>query len=188
MKGMIEDEIAVLRRGPLHVPHAMCEAYDYPKPSAFSRGMAVELAGARLVFVSGTASVGPNGETLHPGDFRAQARRAFENARAVLKGRHVHADVRLLVVPASRDVYLEALESGIVHDLVEAGAMFSNPSCGACFGGHIGLLAPGEVGLTTSNRNFKGRQGSPEALVYLASPAVTAASAVTGEITDPRDL
>jgi 3-isopropylmalate/(R)-2-methylmalate dehydratase large subunit len=112
----------------------------------------------------------------------------LENARAVLKGRHVHADVRLLVVPASRDVYLEALEAGIVHDLVKAGAMFSNPSCGACFGGHIGLLAPGEVGLTTSNRNFKGRQGSPEALVYLASPAVTAASAVAGEITDPRDL
>jgi 3-isopropylmalate/(R)-2-methylmalate dehydratase large subunit len=112
----------------------------------------------------------------------------LENARAVLKGRHVHADVRLLVVPASRDVYLEALEAGIVHDLVEAGAVFSNPSCGACFGGHIGLLAPGEVGLTTSNRNFKGRQGSPEALVYLASPAVTAASAVAGEIADPGDL
>jgi 3-isopropylmalate/(R)-2-methylmalate dehydratase large subunit len=112
----------------------------------------------------------------------------LENARAVLKGRHVHADVRLLVVPASREVYMGALEAGIVHDLVEAGAMFSNPSCGACFGGHIGLLAPGEVGLTTSNRNFKGRQGSPEALVYLASPAVAAASAVAGEITDPRDL
>jgi 3-isopropylmalate/(R)-2-methylmalate dehydratase large subunit len=80
------------------------------------------------------------------------------------------------------------LEAGIIRDLVEAGAMFSNPSCGACFGGHIGLLAPGEVGLTTSNRNFKGRQGSPEAEVYLSSPAVAAASAVTGVITDPRDL
>jgi 3-isopropylmalate/(R)-2-methylmalate dehydratase large subunit len=112
----------------------------------------------------------------------------LENAHTVLKGRRVHPDVRLLVVPASREVYLEALEAGIVHDLIEAGAVFSNPSCGACFGGHIGLLAPGEVGLTTSNRNFKGRQGSPEALVYLASPAVTAASAVTGAITDPRDL
>lgn len=112
----------------------------------------------------------------------------LENARIVLKGRHVHPDVRLLVVPASREIYIEALEAGIVRDLIEAGAMFSNPSCGACFGGHIGLLAPGEVGLTTSNRNFKGRQGSPEALVYLASPAVTAASAVTGAITDPRDL
>lgn len=109
-------------------------------------------------------------------------------AASILKGRRVHKDVRLLVVPASKEVYLEALDAGIVRDLIEAGATFSNPSCGACFGGHIGLLAPGEVGITSSNRNFKGRQGSPEALVYLASPAVTAASAVTGKITDPRDL
>jgi 3-isopropylmalate/(R)-2-methylmalate dehydratase large subunit len=112
----------------------------------------------------------------------------LEAAATILKGRRVHKDVRLLVVPASREVYLKALDEGIIQDLVESGAMFSNPSCGACFGGHIGLLAPGEVGLTTSNRNFKGRQGSPEALVYLASPAVTAASAVTGVITHPRDL
>jgi 3-isopropylmalate/(R)-2-methylmalate dehydratase large subunit len=109
-------------------------------------------------------------------------------AASILKGRRVHKDVRLLVVPASKEVYLEALDAGIIRDLIEAGAMFSNPSCGACFGGHIGLLAPGEVGITSSNRNFKGRQGSPEALVYLASPAVTAASAVIGKITDPRDL
>ena len=109
-------------------------------------------------------------------------------AASILKGRHVHRDVRLLVVPASKEVYLQALEKGIVRSLIEAGAVLSNPSCGACFGGHIGLLAPSEVGITTSNRNFKGRQGSPEALVYLASPAVAAASAVTGVITDPRDL
>ncbi len=112
----------------------------------------------------------------------------LEVAASILQGRSVHEDVRLLVVPASAEVYLKALDSGVIQDLVEAGAMFSNPSCGACFGGHIGLLAPGEVGLTSSNRNFKGRQGSPEALVYLASPAVTAASAVAGEITHPRDL
>ncbi len=112
----------------------------------------------------------------------------LEAAATILKGRRVHKDVRLLVVPASREVYLKALDEGIIQDLVKSGAMFSNPSCGACFGGHIGLLAPSEVGLTTSNRNFRGRQGSPEALVYLASPAVTAASAVTGVITHPRDL
>ncbi|MCJ7573684.1 3-isopropylmalate dehydratase large subunit [Candidatus Bathyarchaeota archaeon] len=109
-------------------------------------------------------------------------------AASILKGRHVHKDVRLLVVPASKEVYLQALDKGIIRSLLEAGAVLSNPSCGACFGGHIGLLAPGEVGITTSNRNFKGRQGSPEALVYLTSPAVAAASAVTGLITDPRDL
>jgi 3-isopropylmalate/(R)-2-methylmalate dehydratase large subunit len=112
----------------------------------------------------------------------------LKTASTILKGRRVHKDVRLLVVPASQEVYLKALDKGIIKDLVESGAIFSNPSCGACFGGHIGLLAPGEVGLTTSNRNFRGRQGSPEALVYLASPAVTAASAVTGVITHPRDL
>ncbi|MCW4036388.1 MAG: aconitase family protein, partial [Candidatus Bathyarchaeota archaeon] len=112
----------------------------------------------------------------------------LEAARAILRGRHVHPDVRLLVVPSSKEVYLEALDGGIVRDLIEAGAVFSNPSCGACFGGHIGLLAPGEVGIATSNRNFKGRQGSPEALVYLASPAVAAASSLMGAIIDPRNL
>ena len=109
-------------------------------------------------------------------------------AASILKGKTIHPDVRLLIVPASQNVYLEALDAGIIRDLVEAGAMFSNPSCGACFGGHIGLLAPGEVGITTSNRNFRGRQGSPESEVYLSSPAVAAASAVTGVITDPREL
>ena len=109
-------------------------------------------------------------------------------AAMVLKDRHVHEGVRLLVVPASRGVYMEALDSGVIGELVEAGAGVSNPSCAACFGGHIGLLAPGEVGLTTSNRNFKGRQGSPDAEVYLSSPAVAAASALTGNITDPREL
>ena len=105
-----------------------------------------------------------------------------------MKDKKVHSDVRLLVVPASNGVYREALDSGIISTLLEANALISNPSCGACFGGHIGLLAPGEVGLATSNRNFKGRQGSPEAYVYLSSPAVAAASAITGVITDPRDL
>ena len=112
----------------------------------------------------------------------------LEVAHEILKGRQVHPDVRLLVVPASRSVYREALDEGIVADLVDAGAIVSNPSCAACFGGHIGILAPGERGVTTSNRNFKGRQGSPMAEVYLSSPAVAAASALTGYITDPREV
>ena len=112
----------------------------------------------------------------------------LQAAMAVLRGRRVHKDIRLLVVPASREVYREALKSGIIGELIEAGSVVGNPSCGACFGGHIGLLAAGEVGLTTSNRNFKGRQGSPEAEVYLSSPAVAAASAVAGFIADPREL
>jgi 3-isopropylmalate/(R)-2-methylmalate dehydratase large subunit len=109
-------------------------------------------------------------------------------AASILKVKKIHPDVRLLIVPTSKSVYLEALDAGIIRDLVESGAMFSNPSCGACFGGHIGLLASGEVGLTTSNRNFRGRQGSPESEVYLSSPAVAAASALTGVITDPREM
>ena len=112
----------------------------------------------------------------------------LEIAAKILEGREVHPGVRLLVVPASKGVYREALEAGLVATFLEAGAMFGSPSCGACFGGHIGLLAAGEVGLTTSNRNFRGRQGSPEAEVYLCSPAVAAASAIAGVIADPREV
>ena len=112
----------------------------------------------------------------------------LRQAHAILKGRHVHRDVRLLVVPASRGVYRAALEEGIIADLVDAGAVVSNPSCAACFGGHIGLLGPGERGIATSNRNFRGRQGSPEAEVYLSSAAVAAASALTGHITHPEEV
>jgi 3-isopropylmalate/(R)-2-methylmalate dehydratase large subunit len=112
----------------------------------------------------------------------------LRQAHAILKERQVHRDVRLLVVPASRAVYKEALMEGIIADLVDAGAVVSNPSCAACFGGHIGLLGPGERGITTSNRNFRGRQGSPEAEVYLSSAAVAAASALTGRITHPEEF
>ncbi len=112
----------------------------------------------------------------------------LRQAHAILKGRQVHRDVRLLVVPASRGVYKDALMEGIIADLVDAGAVVSNPSCAACFGGHIGLLGPGERGITTSNRNFRGRQGSPEAEVYLSSAAVAAASALTGRITHPEEV
>jgi 3-isopropylmalate/(R)-2-methylmalate dehydratase large subunit len=109
-------------------------------------------------------------------------------AHSILKGRKIASSVRMLVVPASKRVYFEAEAKGILHDLMEAGATVSNPSCAACFGGSIGILAPGEVGLSTSNRNFRGRQGSPEANVYLCSPLVAAASAITGHITDPREV
>jgi 3-isopropylmalate/(R)-2-methylmalate dehydratase large subunit len=112
----------------------------------------------------------------------------LRQVHAILKGRQAHKDVRLLVVPASRGVYREALDEGIVTDLVDAGAVVSNPSCAACFGGHIGLLGPGERGIATSNRNFRGRQGSPEAEVYLSSAAVAAASALTGHITHPEEV
>ncbi|MEM1883711.1 MAG: aconitase family protein, partial [Candidatus Bathyarchaeia archaeon] len=92
----------------------------------------------------------------------------------------------MIVTPASTQTYLKALEKGLIEIFIKAGACVSNPTCGACFGGHMGLLAPGEVCISSSNRNFVGRMGSPEAMVYLASPATVAASAVEGRITDPR--
>jgi homoaconitase/3-isopropylmalate dehydratase large subunit len=96
--------------------------------------------------------------------------------------------VRLLVLPASRAVLLAAVEQGIVSDLVNAGATLLNPGCGPCLGAHQGCMAPSEVTISTANRNFKGRMGSKEAFIYLASPATVAASALKGAISDPREL
>lgn len=107
-------------------------------------------------------------------------------AAKILKGKKVSKKVRLIVVPASAEVYRESLDSGILKILVDAGALVESPGCGACMGCHIGVLGPGEVSISASNRNFKGRQGSPDSEVYLASPATVAASAITGKITDPR--
>lgn len=110
----------------------------------------------------------------------------LELAARILRGRRVKRGVRMIVTPASSRVYLEALKMGLLEIFIRAGACVSNPTCGACFGGHMGLLAPGEVCISSSNRNFTGRMGSPEAMIYLASPATVAASAVEGKITDPR--
>ncbi|HZD24106.1 MAG TPA: 3-isopropylmalate dehydratase large subunit [Acidimicrobiia bacterium] len=112
----------------------------------------------------------------------------LEEAARVLGGRRVSAGVRLLVAPASRRVLQRALESGVLASLVEAGATVLPPGCGPCFGGHGGLLAPGERCIGTHNRNFMGRMGSPAAYIYLASPATVAASALEGRIADPRKV
>jgi 3-isopropylmalate/(R)-2-methylmalate dehydratase large subunit len=109
-------------------------------------------------------------------------------AAQILKGRKVKDDVRTLVIPASQEVYLQALREGLIDIFADAGALVCGPTCGPCLGGHIGLLAADEVCISTSNRNFIGRMGSPEASVFLASPATVAASALTGRITDPRKL
>lgn len=109
-------------------------------------------------------------------------------AAGILKGKKIHSDVRVIATPASPEVYKAANAEGIITILMDAGAVLCNPSCSVCFGGNHGILAPEEVSLSTSNRNFRGRQGSTEAFVYLASPATAAASALTGVITDPREV
>lgn len=109
-------------------------------------------------------------------------------AAEIMDGRPVAKGVRMLVIPASRTEYMKCLKDGLVEEFMNAGALVEAPCCGPCMGGSFGLLGPGEVGLATSNRNFKGRQGSAEAFVYLSSPATAAASAIKGKITDPRSV
>ncbi len=112
----------------------------------------------------------------------------LELAAGILKGRHVAEGTRLLVFPASWRIYTEAMRKGYLQDLVEAGAVVCNPGCGPCLGVHQGALGDGETALATTNRNFKGRMGNPTGEVYLGSTAVAAASAITGVITDPREV
>ena len=109
-------------------------------------------------------------------------------AAQIIKGKKVKDGVRALVIPASKEVYAQALKEGLIEIFTDAGALVCGSTCGPCLGGHIGLLASGEVCVSTSNRNFIGRMGSTEASVYLASPATVAASAITGRITDPQEL
>jgi 3-isopropylmalate/(R)-2-methylmalate dehydratase large subunit len=109
-------------------------------------------------------------------------------AAEVMDGKPVAKGVRMIVIPASRTEYMKTLKAGLVEEFMNAGALVESPCCGPCMGGSFGLLGPGEVGLSTSNRNFRGRQGSAEAFVYLCSPATAAASAIKGKIADPRSV
>lgn len=109
-------------------------------------------------------------------------------AAQVLKGRKVHPDVRCIIIPATQKIWKQAMNEGLFDIFIEAGAAVSTPTCGPCLGGHMGILAKGERAVSTTNRNFVGRMGHPESEVYLASPAIAAASAVTGRIASPDEL
>ncbi len=109
-------------------------------------------------------------------------------AAELLKGKKVAKGVRCIIIPGTQKIYLEAVRKGLAEIFVEAGAVFSTPTCGPCLGGHMGILAKGERAVSTTNRNFVGRMGHVESEVYLASPAVAAASAITGYITDPNKI
>ena len=109
-------------------------------------------------------------------------------AAKILKGKKIKAGLRLIVIPATQKIYIEAVKEGLVEIFVKAGGIFSTPTCGPCLGGHLGVLAEGEKCLATTNRNFIGRMGSPKSEVYLSNPAVAAASAIRGKITHPGSL
>ncbi len=110
----------------------------------------------------------------------------LEIAAKILKGKRIALGVRMIVIPASREIYLEALKRGYIEIFLRAGATIINPGCGPCLGAHQGVLASGERAISSTNRNFRGRMGSPDSEVYLASPATVAASAIEGKIVDPR--
>jgi len=110
----------------------------------------------------------------------------LREAAKILKGKKIAKTIRLIVIPASQEIYLNAVNEGLVNIFMEAGATVANPNCGPCLGGHMGIMTDGEACISTSNRNFIGRMGSTKSYVYLASPATVAASAITGKITDPR--
>ncbi len=112
----------------------------------------------------------------------------FRIAARILKGKKINSKTRLIIIPASKEIYKVALHEGLIEIFINAGAIFGHSTCGPCIGGHMGVLGPDEVCISSSNRNFPRRMGSPSSQIYLASPATIAASAITGKITDPREV
>jgi 3-isopropylmalate/(R)-2-methylmalate dehydratase large subunit len=112
----------------------------------------------------------------------------LRTAAQIMQGRKVAKGVRVIVIPATQQIYLDAMEEGLLRTFVEAGAIVSAPTCGPCLGGYMGVLAAGERCVSTTNRNFVGRMGHVDSEVYLASPAVAAASAITGRISGPSEI
>jgi homoaconitase/3-isopropylmalate dehydratase large subunit len=129
------------------------------------------------------------GTEIHQAFLGSCTNARIEDLRAaaeILKGKEVA--VRTIVIPASWSIYRQAMKEGLLDVFLDAGCIINNPGCGPCMGNHEGILAPGEVCISTANRNFKGRMGNKESFIYLASPLTVAASALKGAITDPREV
>ena len=112
----------------------------------------------------------------------------LEQAAKIIAGRKIHPAVRAIIIPGTQEVYMEAMKRGYIAQFIEAGAVVSTPTCGPCLGGYMGILAAGERCVSTTNRNFRGRMGHVDSEVYLASPAVAAASAILGRIAEPKKV
>jgi 3-isopropylmalate/(R)-2-methylmalate dehydratase large subunit len=183
----LADEVARLRAGALYpdpgAPYAATHRFDLS---------AIPITVARPHRVDSTIDLDDLGEIHVDQAFIGTCTNGrledLEIAHRILKGRRIASGTRLLIVPASSEVLQAALERGWVADLVAAGAHFGTPGCGPCMGNHQGVLAPGEVCISSANRNFKGRMAEPDAEIYLASPAVVAASAVLGRIASPAEV
>jgi methanogen homoaconitase large subunit len=112
----------------------------------------------------------------------------LKDAAEILENQKINDDIRLIILPASREIYREAMHLGYIDTFIDAGAIICNPGCGPCLGGHMGVLSEGESCISTTNRNFKGRMGDPASAVYLSNSKVVAASAIAGVIANPKDL
>jgi 3-isopropylmalate/(R)-2-methylmalate dehydratase large subunit len=171
--------------------------YTADEDAKYSRVIEIDLAAIKLTvsfphLPENTRTIDEVGDvTIDQAVIGSCTNGRIEDLRAaakVFKGNKVNKKVRAIIFPATQKIYLEALREGLLEIFIEAGAIVSTPTCGPCLGGHMGILAKGERAIATTNRNFVGRMGHPESEVYLASPAVAAASAITGKISSPEEV
>jgi 3-isopropylmalate/(R)-2-methylmalate dehydratase large subunit len=190
-----ETTIAWLRA---YVPDTLAEPYGPDLGASYDRSTAVSMEGVRPLVAapSSPGNVHPIDEVagdvhidqVYVGNCANGTLTDLRQLASILRGKRVAAGTRLIVVPASQRVYRDALAEGLIETFLEAGAMLSPPTCGACFGGHMGILAAGETAVATTNRNFRGRMGDPESSVYLANAYVAGAAAVAGVLIDPAEV
>jgi len=196
--GMVAADATTLEWLAARVPEADPAALAADPGASYDRRTSIDLDGMRPLVAapSSPGNVHPIDELagtvkidqVYVGNCSNGTMTDLRQLAEMLRGKQVAPGVRLIVVPATQRIYREALQEGLIEVFLDAGAMMSAPTCGACFGGHTGILAAGEVAVTTTNRNFRGRMGDPESSVYLANAYVAGAAAVTGELVDPAQV